>query len=155
MVFCVPIDPRVIALCDEFSIEIIGKSTYPQPGQTRAVETLLRILRRHGEAHLRLVLTTLRETANNHALLDEVGLWSASDMVRVFPTVIEDHASEWLSLWDFMPVGQLQAIAQGCTGIVPVRYALDGMLIERIHSTFKDRADEPDLFDDRRLGAQR
>ena len=144
------IDPCVSALCAEYEIEIIGKSRYPEPGQTRAVETIARILRRHGEDHIRLVLTTLRETANNHALLDEVGLWAASDMIRACPTIVEGRAGEWLELFDSMPVGPLQAIAQQLSGVVPVRYALGGMLYERIEGTFGRRAVEPDLFDDRR-----
>lgn len=147
------IDRRVIMLCEEFDIEIIGKSRYPEPGQTRAPETMSRIVRRYGEAHMRLVLTTLRETANNHALLDEVGMWSASDMIRACPEIVEQRAGDWLDLWDRMPVGPLQAIAQQLGGVVPVRYALDGMLFERINGTFGRRAAEPDLFDDRRGAA--
>lgn len=144
------IDPRVKALCDEFEIEIIGKSRYPEPGQTRSPETINRILRKHGEDHARLALSTLRETANNHVLLDEVGLWCASDMIRARPDVVERQAGEWLALWDQMPVGQLQAIAQTVSGVLPVRYVLDGMLLERIQGRFGDRFVEPDLFDDRR-----
>jgi hypothetical protein len=144
-------EPRVIDLCREFEIEIIGKHRYPVPGQTRATETMARILRRHGEGHLRMVLTTLRETSNNHALLDESGLWSASDMVLACQEIVEHRTSEWLALWDRAPVGPLQAIAQRLTGIVPVRYALGGMIFERIHGTFKEDAAQGDLLDDRRV----
>ena len=144
------IDPRVKSLCDEFDVRIVPKSAYPGPGETRAPETINRILRRHGEEHVRLALSTLRETANNHVLLDEVGLWCASDMIRARPDVVERQAGEWLALWDQMPVGQLQAIAQTVSGVLPVRYVLDGMLLERIHGRFGDRFVEPDLFDDRR-----
>ncbi|WP_245427157.1 hypothetical protein [Mesorhizobium sp. YM1C-6-2] len=144
------IDLRVKALCEEFEIEVIGKSRYPEPGQTRSPETINRILRKYGEEHARLALTTLRETANNHVLLDEVGLWCASDMIRARPDVVEKQAGEWLALWDQMPVGQLQAIAQTVSGVLPVRYVLDGMLLERIQGRFGDRFVEPDLFDDRR-----
>lgn len=144
------IDPRVAALCQEFEIEIIGKSRYPEPGQTRSPETINRILRKYGEEHVRLALTTLRQTANNHVLLDEVGLWCASDMIRARPDIVEKQAGDWLALWDEMPVGQLQAIAQSVSGVLPVRYMLDGMLLERIQGHFGARFIEPDLFDDRR-----
>lgn len=143
------IDRRVPALCKEFDVEIVGKSRYPEPGQTRAPETMSRIIRRHGEAHMRMVLTTLRETSNNHALLDEVGLWSASDMVHACPEIVEEQASDWLAFWDEMPVGPLQALALELAGVLPVRYALDGMLFERISGRFGKRFREPDLFDDR------
>ena len=144
------IDPRVKALCDEFEVRIVPKSAYPGPGETRAPATINRILRKYGEEHGRLALSTLRETANNHVLLDEVGLWCASDMIRARPDVVEKQAGEWLALWDKMPVGQLQAIAQTVSGVLPVRYVLDGMLLERIQGRFGDRFSEPDLFDDRR-----
>ncbi|WP_287247644.1 hypothetical protein [Mesorhizobium sp.] len=58
-------DPRVQALCDELGIKIFDRHRYPEPGEARAVETLARIIRRHGEGHLRLVLSTLAETDNN------------------------------------------------------------------------------------------
>lgn len=147
------VSPAVQSLCEEFGVEIVGKSAYPGPRQTRAVETLARILRRHGEDHLRLVMTTLVETANNHVLLDEVGLWSASDMIRARPDIIERRAADWLEWWDRMPVGPLQAVAQKLAGIIPVRYALDGMLFERIEGRFGEAADQPDLFSDRRGAA--
>ncbi|MEO3387338.1 hypothetical protein [Mesorhizobium sp. CAU 1741] len=142
------IEPRVVALCDEFGIRIIPGHRYPEIGETRAAETMARILRRHGEAHLRQVLTTLVETHNNKVLLDEVGLWMASDMVRVRGADKID--SDWLDLWDRMPVGELQFIAQGLSGIISQRYALGGMVFERIYKRFGPDADQPDLLDDRR-----
>ncbi|UPT53375.1 hypothetical protein [Synechococcus phage Ssp-JY39] len=141
-------DPRIPALCDEYGIRIIPGHRYPEIGETRAVETLARILRRYGEGHLRHVLTTLAETANNKALLDEVGLWMASDMVRARGA--EKIDSDWLELWDRMPVGELQFVAQELSGVIPQRYALGGMVFERIYRRFGPDADQLDLLDDRR-----
>jgi hypothetical protein len=145
-----PVPDHIRRLCDEFSIEIIDGHRYPDIGQTRATETLARIYRRYGEEHLRMVLTTLAETANNKVLLDEVGLWAASDMVRKCAGLIDDRAGEWLELWDAMPVGQLQFVCSALRGIVPQRFALGGMVYERIYRRFGPYADQPDLFDDRR-----
>lgn len=50
-------------LCAEFDIEIIPTTRYPEPGQTRAVETINRVINKHGEGHARLVMVTLAETA--------------------------------------------------------------------------------------------
>ena len=144
------IDPRVFALCKEFDVEIIGKSRYPEPGQTRAGETLSRIMRRHGEAHLRIVMMTLAETANNKTLLDEVGLWMASDMVRKCEWLIDGRAEDWLDIWDVMPVGELQFLCQDLAGVIPQRYALGGMVYERLYRRFGPNADQLDLLDDRR-----
>jgi hypothetical protein len=144
------VDPRVQSLCDEFEIRIVDKHRYPEVGETRATETLARIMRRHGEAHLRLVLSTLRETANNAILLDEVGLWMASDMVRACQRILEQRAGDWLETWDAIPAGELQFICQDLTGVIPQRYALGGMIYERLYRRFGPNADQMDLLDDRR-----
>ncbi|ASY62504.1 hypothetical protein SJ05684_c10460 [Sinorhizobium sojae CCBAU 05684] len=130
------IDPRVKALCEEVGIECIESTAYPRIGQTRATNTIRRIIERYGEEHARLVLTTLAETENNKAAVDEVGLWMASDMVRVFHAEIEQDASLWLSLWDRMPIGYLQYLAQGLRGTVKQRDALSGMVYERLRRVY-------------------
>lgn len=144
------IDPRVQSLCDEFGIKIVDRHRYPEPGETRAVETLARIMRRYGEGHLRLVLSTLAETDNNKGQLDEVLFWAASDLVRACPEIVERRAADWLTMWDACPVGELQFIAQDLRGVVPLRFALGGMIYERVVRAFGPRASQPDLFDDRR-----
>ena len=142
-------DARVPALCTEYGIEIVGKSAYPGVRQTRAPQTIARILRRRGEAHTRMVLTTLAETTNNGLSIDETGLWSVSDMVAVCQPIINADASAWLELFDAIRVGELQYVASDLTGAVPTRFALDGMLYERIVRRFGPGAAQPDLFDDR------
>lgn len=141
---------HVQRLCDEFGVRIVHKHRYPGPGETRAIATIDRIWRRFGEDHVRLVFTTLVETANNKILLDEVGLWMASDMVRKCQPIIENHASEWLELWDAIPAGELQFVCQDLRGVVSQRAALGGMIYERIYRRFGPFADQMELFDDRR-----
>ena len=97
------IDPRVQALCDEFSITIVPSNHYPEPGQTRAPETIRLILDRWGMDHARLVMNTLAETANNRACLNEVGFWMTSDMVRFGRRIIAERAGDWLETWDAIP----------------------------------------------------
>jgi len=145
--------PHIAALCREFGIEIIDRNRYPEPGQTRAVETMARIFRRYGEAHLRMVLTTIMQAGNNKLLLDETGLWAVSDMVRACRGLIEREAGAWLDLWDMIPGGELQFICSDLRGIVPQRFALDGMLYERVVRRFGPNADQLDLLDDRRRQA--
>lgn len=141
---------HVQRLCDEFGVRIIDRHRVPHPGETRAVVTIDRIWRRYGEEHTRLVLSTLAETGNNKILLDEAGLWMASDMVRKCRDLIEQNAGAWLEMWDVIPGGELQFVCQRLNGIVPQRYALGGMIYERIYRRFGPLADQPDLFDDRR-----
>lgn len=137
------------ALLAEYGIDIVAPNVSPRPGQTRAPKTVQRIMRRHGEGHLRLVLSTLAETANNKACLDEYSLWMASDMIRARPDLAEGRASDWLDLWDAIPLGDLQAIAQELSGVVPIRSALGGMVYERIVRRFG--SGQLDMLDDRRM----
>lgn len=144
---------RVEAICTEFGIRIIPGHRYPEIGETRAVETMARIARRFGEGHLRLVLTTLAEAGNHKMLLDEVGLWATSDLVRVCAETIEKDAGAWLSCWDSIPAGELQFLCQDLSGKIPMRPALAGMIYERIWMRFGPRYEQPDLLDDRRSNA--
>ncbi|MCJ8521836.1 hypothetical protein ABID21_005007 [Pseudorhizobium tarimense] len=59
------IDARVYSICEEYGIEVIDGRAYPDVRQTRAVATMDRILRNRGEAHFRMVMSTLAETENN------------------------------------------------------------------------------------------
>ncbi|PWJ80622.1 hypothetical protein C7441_112164 [Pseudaminobacter salicylatoxidans] len=143
------IDPRVKALCDEFEVRIVPKSVYPGPGETRAVGTLQKILARHGVEHARLVMTTLAETDNNKASLDQAALGAVSGLVRACPEYVED-ASKWLAAWDATPVGELQWISQDLRGVFPLSAVLAGMIYERMWRAFGPRSVQPDLYDDRR-----
>ncbi len=61
---------EVQALCDEFSIRVVPKHTYPRVGETRAVAAIRRMILRRGIEHARIVMSTLTETANNKASLE-------------------------------------------------------------------------------------
>lgn len=138
------IDSRVQALCDEFGIEIIPAHRYPDIGQTRAVKTILRIIRRYGEDHARWVLRTLVETANNKALIDETGLWAASDLVRAYWADLQADPEGWFQVWDSVPVGLRQwEIQQRLSGIVNQRSALAGVVNRHLYERFS--APQPEL----------
>lgn len=147
------IDQRVYNICSEYGIEIIDGRAYPDVKQTRAVATMDRILRNRGEAHFRMVMSTLAETANNQGQLDEYLFWAVSDLVEACKGIIEDNPIKWLECFDAAPVGQLQYIARDLSGITHQRHALSGMLYERIVRVFGPGASQPDLFDDRRRTA--
>lgn len=144
-------DSRVQSLCDEFSVRIVPKSVYPGPGETRAVATLEKIIRRHGIEHARLVMTTLAETENNKAALEAAAFGAASDLIRACPEWVED-ASKWLAVWDKTPVGELQALTHDLRGHVSMRGALAGLIYERLWRAYGPRSIQPDLLDERRRG---
>lgn len=122
------VDPKVQTICDEFEIEIVPKSTYPLPGQTRAVASIGRLIRCHGDAHTRLVLTVLTECKGNSALIDEMALNAISSLVLACNDLIEEDASAFLDLFDRIPFGPLMAFANELRGVVHQGHALAGML---------------------------
>lgn len=122
------IDPRVRDLCAEFDLEIVSAHRYPMPGQTRATETIRRILDKRGADHARLVLMVFSECRGNHALADEMGLWAVSDLIIAMSDVIEARPSDFLDAMDRIPLGPMMACANELSGKVPQRAALVGML---------------------------
>lgn len=144
------IPTHVQQLLDEFGIVPIPGSRYPDVGEIRAIVTIDRIWRRYGEDHIRMVMRTLVETANNKALLDEVSLWAASDLVRAYADVIENDPEAWFEVWDKTPVGELQFSLRRVRGFVPQRAALAGLIHERLYRRFELDQSQPDLLDERR-----
>lgn len=145
------IPPHIQRLCDEFGIEIIGKSRYPAPGQTRAVGTLRKIIERNGMDHARDVMTVIRDTSNNKASLEAEVFGAISDLLRACSDWYEEDPSKWLDVFDACPIGELQAVAHDLRGFVPLRAALAGMIYERVWRAYGPRSIQPDLLDDRRV----
>ncbi|OQP86025.1 hypothetical protein BTR14_13155 [Rhizobium rhizosphaerae] len=114
------------AICAEFSIKIIPANEQPQPGQTRAIGTLRRIADKHGEAHLRMVVSTLAETTGNQGLITETSLWAVSDLVIACSQWIEEDASSWFAAWDAIPLGATMWRCMALSGVINQRHALGG-----------------------------
>lgn len=142
------IDPRVTSICEEYRIRIVDGRSYPGIRETRAISTLDRILTTKGEDHFRMVMSTVAETENNSGYLDKYLIWAVSDLVEAFGHLVERETSAWLEMFDEAPVGELQVIARR---LKHQRFALVGMLSERVAMKFGKRAIQPDLFDDRGL----
>lgn len=133
------LEARVRAICAEYDVEIVPRNVFPQPGQTRAVVTMCRILSRHGEGHYRLVMTTLSETRGNNALIDEMSLWAVSDLVRACPEWVEQRTSEWLDWWDRIPLGPIMATINQLRGFSHQRHALAGAIYYRLTAFAQER----------------
>ncbi|MDX1240374.1 hypothetical protein GOL95_09965 [Sinorhizobium medicae] len=144
------IDQRVYSLCEEYGITIVDGRAYPGIRETRAVVTMDRILSAKGEDHFRMVLSTVAETENNQGYIDKHLLWCVSDLVSTCHAIIEDRPMEWLEMFDAAPVAELQYIAKR---LPHQRFALVGMLYERVIRKFGPNATQGDLFDDRRRAA--
>lgn len=147
--------PDAEAILGEFGIEIIPANVVPQAGQTRAVVTVSRIIKRYGVEHARMVIMTLTETANNKARLSETAIWATSDVILAFrknyPHIMAGEISQFFAFYDRIPVGHLQHWVDGLDGITNKRAALVGLLWERAVRVFGDP--QLDLLDDRRRTA--
>jgi len=61
---------RARAMFKELGITVVPANVAPAVGQTRAIVTLERIIKRHGEAHARFVVMTLADTSNSKGTID-------------------------------------------------------------------------------------
>lgn len=149
--------PEALAIFTDFGIEVVAANVMPAHGQTRAIATLDRIRKRHGEDHARFVVMTLSETENNKAFIDETSLWVVSDMARAaaknFPDLVKNDVSSWFAFFDGLPLGWLQFWSHDLDGVISKRHALGGMIYERMRRRFGALAVQPDLLDDRRGSA--
>ena len=143
--------PAAEAIFEEFGVRIVPANVVPAVGETRAVATLARIIKRYGEDHARFVIMSLADCANNRASLDETAIWATSDIVLAFrknyPQIMENDVSRFLSFFDGIPVGKLQYWCFGLDGITNKRAALVGLIWERACRVFGETQGE--LFDGR------
>lgn len=143
--------PDAEAIFEEFGVTIVPKNVVPAVGQTRAVATLHRIIKRYGEGHGRFVVMVLADCANNRAALDETALWATSDIILAFkknyPDMMENEVTRFMEFFDRVPVGMLQYWCFGLDGITNKRAALVGLIWERACRFFGEPQGE--LFDGR------
>lgn len=140
----------------QHGITVVPANVIPGIGETRAIATLERIKDRRGEDHAKFVVLTLTETANSKAHLNESSLWAVSDIILVaeknFPTLMANDLEAWFRFFDELPMGWLQFWSHDLDGIVPKRFAIVGMIYERMKRVFGDLHRQPDMFDDRASG---
>lgn len=149
--------PEAETLLAEFGIRIVPANVVPGPGETRAVANLQRIIDKRGMDHGRMVVMTLAETANSRAHINESALWAVSDLILLaeknFPHLVTTDVDAWFQFFDGLPLGWLQFWSIDMDGIVPKRFALVGMVYERMKRVFGPLHRQPDLLDDRRGAA--
>lgn len=104
---------RCQEIAADYGVKIVDPSVRrPQAFETRAGRTLHRILRKHGEDHLRDVLTTMTESNNNaHALYEPV-LWAVSRLLLAHGRWYEADAGLWLQVFDRTNLRELYDITK-------------------------------------------
>ncbi|TRB03460.1 hypothetical protein EXN61_21580 [Agrobacterium tumefaciens] len=145
--------PRAEAIFAEHGIAVVPAHVMPAVGQVRSVSTLQRILKKRGEEHARFVVMTFAETENSKASINEYSLWAVSDLVLLaeknFPELVTTDVESWFRFFDGLPFGWVQLWAADMDGIVPKRFAMVGMIYERMKRYFGPLRVQPDMFDDR------
>ncbi|MCK4207182.1 hypothetical protein J3U99_20650 [Brucella pituitosa] len=158
-------DPRLAQLANTYpqawncfachGIRVVVPNAVPGIGETRAIGTLDRLIKKYGEEHADFVVMTLAESHNNRNFIDETTLWAVSDMVRTakrnYPSIMENDLENWFTFWDGTPLGVLADWCHDLDGLVSKRPALVGMLFERMLRHFGEMRQQPDLLDDRRM----
>ena len=143
--------PEARAILSEFEVTVIPPSGHLQPGQTKSVANLQKIIRKRGFDHARLIVMLWRETNLRMIPMDSPTLWAMSDTLllveRNFPQVMTSGTETLFSLLDGLPLGWLQAWARETDGVIPRRYAIGGMIFERMKRIFD--LPQGDLLDDR------
>lgn len=143
--------PEALAILLEFGVTVIPPSGHIQPGTTKAVANLQKIVRKRGFDHARMIVMLWRETNLRMIPMDSPTLWAMSDtlllMERNFPHVLASDAESLFKLVDGLPMGWLQAWSREVDGVIPRRFAIGGMIFERMKRIFG--IEQPDLLDDR------
>jgi len=121
------VTPELSAILEELEIRVVAIQRYRGPMETMAVNSMERILRQYGYAHLKMVLMSIAETANNKRELVAPTIWAVSDLVRAHPHWTQ-RATDWFRAFDKVDLGQLRAFAKRNQGAVRVRAALATLL---------------------------
>lgn len=143
--------PEARAILAEFGVEVIPPSAHIQPGQTKAVANLQKIVRKRGFDHARMLVMLWKDTNLRMIPMDSPTLWALSDTLllveRNFPAVMTSGTENLFKLLDGLPMGWLQAWARDVDGVIPRRYAIGAQIFERMKRIFD--MDQMDLLDDR------
>ncbi|MCF3935034.1 hypothetical protein L1787_16645 [Acuticoccus sp. M5D2P5] len=126
----------------EYGVEIVPNNVRRPELKTYAGATLEHLLDRHGEGHLRLVLTSIVETTNNKRALIEPVITAVSWLILNHPRWVED-TSRWLDEMDKINLLALFDQATGARGekVAPVG-SRNRVVYGLLHDRLKDRLGE-------------
>jgi hypothetical protein len=144
--------PEARAILAEFNVTVIPASGHIQPGTTKSVANLQKIVRKRGFEHARLVVLLWRETNLRMVPMDSATLWAMSDTLTLveknFPHVMASDTETLFKLVDGLPIGWLQQWSRDVDGVIPRRFAMAGQIYERMVRIFD--MPQGDLLDDRK-----
>lgn len=129
--------PELASLCEELEVRVIPNPKHRGPMETKAFQTMERILRDHGYAHLKMVLMSVVETENNKRELVAPVIWSLSDIILAHPQWPE-KADDWFRALDQIRLGELHARAKANRRAAKPRDAISTMLFDQLSKLFGD-----------------
>lgn len=126
--------PALRAICDEIGITVIPVTKHRDLMETCAVNTLERILKEHGEEHLRSVLISIVETENNKRMLVAPVLWAMSDLLLAHPSWF---GGDFLAAMDRIDLPDIHEQAKANRDAAQPRQAIATMLFNQLRSDFQ------------------
>lgn len=129
--------PELAAVCEELEIRVIPNPKHRGAMETKAVETLERILKEYGYWHLKMVLMSVVETENNKRALVAPVIWAMSDLIRAHPKWVA-KSDDWFMAIDQVRLGELHAKAKLNRRAAKPRDAIATMLFVHLSNLFSD-----------------
>jgi hypothetical protein len=137
--------PALASICDSLNIEVVPTNERRGPRTTHAVDTLERILNRHGAGHLTFALRTIVETGHNANALAEPVVWAVSDVVLAQPAWASTGLS-WLEAFDRIDLLELWGYAK-LGGTPGPRQTIAALIIDRLRPIFSERKENANVLD--------
>ena len=131
--------PTLTSICSDFGIAVVHPAQHRPftPMQTAAGATLERILRDHGEDHLRDVLMVLTESENCKNMLIAPVIKSVSRIMAQNPGWYGNDASAFLTVMDKADLAGMYEAAKPNKRVVSAHDAIATMLLGKLRAVFK------------------
>lgn len=126
----------VARICSGVGVELIGRGAEYGPGQTDAGVTIDDIFRKHGEAHLVMLLRTFVDSSNENAVaMYEVVLDAISEIMMAEPSWAAT-GMRWLEAFDTIDLGAIYREAKANRVIVAQRAGIITLVVRELRKTF-------------------
>lgn len=129
---CESIDPPV---------RVIEPHVTRTPGTTKCGRVLDRILEKHGEEHVTLLLRTLMESENNRMALVEPVIWAVSDVMLANPRW-PGRGLGWLEAFDTIDLTDVWSRSKEAKGAPPERHGVACKITELLQDCFGEGKEE-------------
>jgi hypothetical protein len=130
--------PQLATICADVGITVVHPAQHRPftPMQTAAGNTLDKILRDHGENHLRDVLAVLTESENNRNMLIAPVIKAVSRIMAENPCWYGDDASTFLEVMDKADLASIYASVKPNKRVVSAHDSIATMLLAKLSKKF-------------------